>query len=101
MRAFDDDVGVRFEQTDDLVGHRNLLLIEHSTLCLIDNLEQQCSIVLDFAHPQLRLDCIGGVTTHLVERLVRLPQGDSNAAQQLRIQCLFFRLFRMKDAKGQ
>ena len=64
---------MRLEQADDLVCHGNLLPIEHSTLCLSDNLKQQRSIVLNFVHPQPRLKGIGGVTTNLIERLVRLP----------------------------
>jgi hypothetical protein len=70
-------------------------------LCLIDNLKQQRSIVLNFVRPQLRLKGIGGVTTNLIERLSRLPQSDGSAGWQLWVKGGFFSLFRVEDAKSQ
>ena len=49
--AFDDDVGVRLKQADQLLARRHRLTVEHPALALGDDTRDQRQIVVDLSAP--------------------------------------------------
>lgn len=71
--AFDDDIGMRFEQADQLLAGRYLLAGQHPPLTLSDGAFDQRPIVMDLELPQ----CDGRCARHgqSLARLLQIGQG--------------------------
>jgi len=79
----DDDVGMRFEQADNFLRRRHRLVVEYSALGLINDLEQQRSVMLDLLNPALCLIALGctDLRTNGINGPARLLERGGNAQQ--------------------
>ena len=82
--AFDDDVGVRLEQADQLFAGRHRLAVQHPAFALVEHARDQRQIMVDLGAPALGRDA-GKLAQPLGGPLQRRP-GGMNGSDQLAIE---------------
>ena len=79
--AFDDDVGVRLKQADQLLARRHRLTVEHPALALGDDTRDQRQIVVDLSAP-----AFGGRPGQLGSQRLQFGAAGPSGGDQLAIE---------------